>query len=108
MKIGVLVADGVFDVGLAALLDTLGVANQLSASPLFEVARVGMSPQVTTSQGLVLTVDGLATTSATAPDVVLVPALGCITPDTLDAALGRPDVVALSRMVAAWRGRAPT
>ena len=35
MKIGVLVADGVFDVGLAALLDTLGVANQLSASPLF-------------------------------------------------------------------------
>lgn len=34
MRIGVLVLDGVFDLGLSSILDTFALANQLSSATL--------------------------------------------------------------------------
>jgi len=85
MRIQVLVLDGVFDLGLAALLDTLATANDLaSGGPRFTVERVGFSRRVRTQQGLTLALDRAGRGT---PDLVLVPALGCKTPATLSAAL---------------------
>src|ERR1700751_4283849 len=57
MRIYVLVLDGVFDTGLATVLDAFQTANELAemsglASPRFDVAIVGMRKAVKTSQGL--------------------------------------------------------
>jgi transcriptional regulator GlxA family with amidase domain len=95
MRIQVLVLDGVFDIGLAAVLDTLATANDLAAdgaksAPRFLVERVGMRRSVRTQQGLSVPVAPAG--RGRAPDLVIVPALGCKTPDTLAAALGRRDV----------------
>jgi transcriptional regulator GlxA family with amidase domain len=96
MRIQVLVLDRVFDIGLAALLDTLATANDLAAdggksAPRFLVERVGLRRSVRTQQGL--TVPVVSAGRGRAPDLVIVPALGCKTPDTLTAALARRDVV---------------
>jgi transcriptional regulator GlxA family with amidase domain len=95
MRIQVLVLDGVFDIGLAAVLDTLATANDLAAdgaksAPRFLVERVGMRRSVRTQQGLSVPVAPAG--RGRAPDLVIVPALGCKTPDTLAAALARRDV----------------
>ena len=79
MRIHILVLDGVFDLGLAALTDTLSTANQPAGSlaPM-EVTLVGVRRRVRTAQGLtvpVVPVHGVAK-----PDVVLVPALGAKMP----------------------------
>ncbi|MDB4965422.1 MAG: Transcriptional regulator [Myxococcales bacterium] len=94
MRIQVLVLDGVFDIGLAAVLDTLATANDLAgdgrSASRFVVERVGLRRRVQTQQGLIVPVEpaGLGR----APDLVVVPALGCKTPETLTAALARRDV----------------
>jgi transcriptional regulator GlxA family with amidase domain len=107
MRIQVLVLDGAFDVGLAAILDTLATANDLAtdgggrAEAPFAVERVGVRRGVRTQQGLSVPVAALE--RGRAPDLVIVPALGCKTPDTVEAALGRRDV----HDAVAWlRGRA--
>ncbi len=90
MRIHILVLDGVFDLGLAALTDTFGTANQLAGSlahapsPV-EVTLVGVRRRLRTAQGL--TVPVVPTHSVAKPDVVLVPALGAKMPDTLAARL---------------------
>src|ERR1700722_2076336 len=61
MKIYVLALDGVFDTGLATVLDAFETANDLAemsglASPRFEVAIVGVRKAVKTSQGLIVPV----------------------------------------------------
>ena len=93
MRIQVLVLDGAFDVGLAAILDTLATANDLAAEggrPPFVVERVGVRRAVRTQQGL--SVPLAPAGRGGAPDLVIVPALGCKTPETIAAALGRRDV----------------
>ena len=95
MRIQVLVLDGVFDIGLSAILDTLATANDLAAdggrsAPRFAVERVGVRRAVRTQQGLSVPVAPVG--RGRAADLVIVPALGCKTPDTLSAALGRRDV----------------
>ncbi|MBL0720478.1 helix-turn-helix domain-containing protein [Piscinibacter sp. Jin2] len=95
MRIHLLVLDGVFDLGLAALSDTLGTAQQLAGSlgqapaPL-EVTRVGVRRRVHTAQGLNVPV--VAVQDAGMPDAVLIPALGANMPDTLAARLAGADV----------------
>lgn len=95
MRIHILVLDGVFDLGLAALTDTLSIANQLAGSlaqapaPI-EVTVVGVRRRVRTAQGL--TVPVVAVHGVRNPDVVLVPALGANMPDTLAARLALADV----------------
>ncbi len=95
MRLHLLVLDGVFDLGLAALTDTLSTAGELAGSlaqapaPI-EVTLVGVRRRVRTAQGL--TVPVVPVHAARNPDVVLVPALGAKMPDTLAARLACADV----------------
>ncbi|MEO6363226.1 MAG: helix-turn-helix domain-containing protein [Caldimonas sp.] len=95
MRLHLLVLDGVFDLGLAALADTLTTANDLAATladapPPIELTLVGVRRRVSTSQGLRVPVVPLS--AARRPDAVLVPALGAKMPEPLVARLARPDV----------------
>jgi len=58
VEIAVLVCDGVFDSGLASILDVLDTANamaeQLPDAPRWSVTRIGFDPQVRTSAGLIV------------------------------------------------------
>jgi transcriptional regulator GlxA family with amidase domain len=94
MRIYVLALDGVFDLGLSAVLDGFQTANELIemtglAVPRFEVKLVGMRKTVRTAHGLKVPIQ-LA--GRKTPECVIVPAIACKTPDTLKAALARPDV----------------
>ncbi len=105
MRLHVLALDGVFDTGLAAMLDTFGTANDLasqagkSGAP-FSVRTVGVRERVRTSQGLTVPVAPAA--RAGRPDVVVVPALGCKTPETDTAALERADVAEAGALLRRW------
>ncbi len=86
MRVSVLVADGMFDSGLSAVLDVLTAANGLrddtpGATPPFDVTVVGMSDTAHTAHGLRLTTVPIA--RATQPDLVTCPAAGLTTPDAL-------------------------
>lgn len=95
MKIQVLALDGIFDTGLATVLDVFTTANELSAmlalgiAP-FEVTVVGLRRKVRTSQGLAVPLS--AKFDPAAADWLVIPAIGYKTPDTLIPALERPDV----------------
>ncbi len=95
MKVHLLVSDGVFDLGLAALTDTLGLANAMAGSlpqapaPI-EITLVAVRRRIRTAQGL--TVPVVPARDVPEPDVVLMPAFGDKMPDTLAARLARPDV----------------
>ncbi|WP_218508874.1 GlxA family transcriptional regulator [Variovorax sp. dw_308] len=95
MKLQVLVLDGVFDTGLATVLDVFTTANELAGMLQLDVARfeltvVGMRARVRTAQGFTVPVTRLA--NGGAADWFIVPALGCKMPDVLAPALQRPDV----------------
>ena len=95
MKIDVLALDGVFDTGLSTVLDVFTTANELAAmlqldvAP-FEVVVAGMRKRVRTAQGFAVPV--ARTLEAGAADWLIVPALGCKMPETLEPALQRADV----------------
>ncbi|MDB4909058.1 MAG: ThiJ/PfpI protein [Gemmatimonadetes bacterium] len=94
MRIHVLVLDGVFDLGLAALLDTFQTANELIAMseltlPPFDARIVGVRRNVRTARGFRIPVLGAGTRT---PDVVIVPAIGVKMPEPLETALARRDV----------------
>lgn len=87
MRIAVLALDGVFDTGLATMLDTFALANGF-APRSFAVSRVGVRRRITTGQGLTMTLDPIPSQV----DLVLVPALGAKAPDAIDEQLARRDV----------------
>jgi transcriptional regulator GlxA family with amidase domain len=94
MKIDVLVLNGVFDTGLAAVLDAFATANELGAaqglpSTVFDVTAVGLSRQVRTNQGFTVPVSPAH--GRTLPDWVVVPAIGDRMPEPLAAALAAPE-----------------
>jgi transcriptional regulator GlxA family with amidase domain len=95
MKIDVLALDGVFDTGLSTVLDVFTTANELAAmlqlnvAP-FDVSVTGVRKRVRTSQGF--TVPVARPLGAGTADWLIVPALGCKMPDTLEPALQRADV----------------
>src|SRR5258706_9235371 len=94
MLIEVLVLDGVFDLGLSAVLDALQTANELREAsglegPRFQVRITGVRRVVKTSQGFSVPVER---PGRRPPDCVVVPALGTKMPEPLVAALARPDV----------------
>src|SRR5205814_1093714 len=75
MKIAVMALPGVFDTGLATILDALSTANELAplqalASPPFEVCVVSPGKRVLSGQGLRVPV--LAVQDCPAPDWVIV------------------------------------
>lgn len=105
MRLHLLVLDGVFDLGLAALTDTLVTANELAptlkdAPAPIELALVGVRRRVHTAQGL--TVPVVPADSVARPDAVLVPALGAKMPEALAARLVRPDVADAAALLQRW------
>jgi transcriptional regulator GlxA family with amidase domain len=110
MRVNVLVLDGVFDLGLSAVLDALQTANELidlCGLPVarFEVKIVGVRKQIKTSQGLSVPVQ---TVGRGAPDCVVVPAIGFKMPGPLEAALARPDVRDAATALRQWDRRGAT
>jgi hypothetical protein len=94
MRVYVLVLDGVFDLGLSAILDAFQTANELIEMtglpvPKFAVKIVGMRKMVRTAHGLKVPLQPVGRQT---PECVIVPAIACKTPDTLKAGLARPDV----------------
>jgi transcriptional regulator GlxA family with amidase domain len=108
MRIHVLALDGVFDTGLATVLDAFHTANELAemsgfASPRFDVSIVGVRKTVRTSQGLIVPVASVP--MRIVPDCVVVPAIGFKMPGPLQAALTRPDVGDACRALRSWADR---
>jgi transcriptional regulator GlxA family with amidase domain len=103
MRICVLVADDVFDTGLASILDTFETANELAGDPRFEVTVASPRARVRTHHGLNVPV----VSPPARADLAIVPALACKQPQTILAALERPDVLALAGEVQRYarRGR---
>ena len=83
MEIAVLVCPGVFDSGLASILDVLDTANamaeQLAEAPRWNVTTIGFEPQVRTSAGLI--VDCEPNTRAELADLLVVPAVNVRQPE---------------------------
>jgi len=93
MRVDILALDGVFDLGLSAVLDVLRTANELIEMADLSVARfesriVAVRKAVRTSHGLTVPVGP----PRRAPDCVFLPALGFKMPEQLEAALTRRDV----------------
>jgi transcriptional regulator GlxA family with amidase domain len=110
MRVDVLALDGVFDLGLSAVLDAFQTANELIemaelAVPRFAVRMVGVRRAVRTAQGLTVPVDAIGTR---VPDCVVVPAIGFKMPGPLEAALGRPDVRDAATALREWARRGAT
>lgn len=104
MRVTLLVLDGVFDSGLSVLLDTLATANDLGEggprSGRFSVTIGALRRQVRTAHGM--SVPTVRIDAGDRPDVVLLPAMGAKTPETIAAALQRPDVVDATALVRDW------
>jgi transcriptional regulator GlxA family with amidase domain len=105
MKIDVLILNGVFDTGLAAVLDAFATANDLTVaeglkSVSFDVTLVGLRKFVRTNQGF--TVPALPAKQRTSAEWVIVPAISDRTPDPLAAALSTPEVQAGARFLRRW------
>jgi transcriptional regulator GlxA family with amidase domain len=110
MRVDVLALDGVFDLGLSAVLDAFQTANELIemgdlAVPRFAVRIVGVRRAVRTAQGLTVPVDAVGTR---VPDCVVVPAIGFKMPGPLEAALARPDVRDAATALRQWARRGAT
>jgi transcriptional regulator GlxA family with amidase domain len=105
MKITVLSVDGVFDTGLAAVLDAFATANELAAaqglaSAAFDVSLVGLRHEVRTGQGF--TVPVLPAEERAPGDWAIVPAIVERTPEPLAAALAAPETQAAARLLRRW------
>jgi transcriptional regulator GlxA family with amidase domain len=110
MRVNVLVLDGVFDLGLSAVLDAFETANELIGVsgltvPQFEVRIAGVRNAVKTSQGLTVPSNG---TGWRAPDCVVVPAIGFKMPGPLETALARRDMHDAGASLRQWARRGAT
>ena len=109
MRVDVLVLDGVFDLGLSAVLDAFQTANEVNQMaelgiPRFEVNVVGVRRTVRTSQGLTVPVRPAETRPA---ECVIVPAIGFKMPEPLEAALARAEVRDAADLLRRWDRRRP-
>jgi transcriptional regulator GlxA family with amidase domain len=105
MRISVLALDGLFDTGLAVILDAFSLANNFSArkmggTPHFDVSIVGVRRKVRSGQGMPIPVQPI--TPDLKPDWVIIPALGTGTPERLVPALERPDVRKAKDQILKW------
>jgi transcriptional regulator GlxA family with amidase domain len=110
MRLDILALDGVFDLGLSAVLDTVQTANELiemsglAVSP-FKVRIVGLRRTVRTSQGFSVPVHAAG---RRVPDCVVVPAIGFKMPGPLENALARPDVRDAAAALRQWARKGAT
>lgn len=105
MKIAVLALDGVFDTGLASVLDVFGTANELAdafglGQARFDTTIVGVRDAVHTWQGLQVPVQPAVASAA--PELVVVPAIGQKMPEPLEKALARRDVADAAEILRGW------
>jgi transcriptional regulator GlxA family with amidase domain len=105
MRIFILPLEGVFDTGLAVVMDVFATANDLAQSAgmpgtRFDVSLVGVRRNVRTAHGLL--VPTVVADRAATPDAVIVPAIGAKTPEALAVALTRPDVRDVGNLVRHW------
>ncbi len=110
MRVNVLALDGVFDLGLSAVLDAFQTANELIelsgiAVPRFEVRMTAVRRAVKTQQGLTVPVNAAGWR---APDCVVVPAIGIKMPGPLESALARPDMQDAGDCLRQWARRGAT
>ena len=110
MRVHVLALDGVFDLGLSAVLDALQTANELlDASKMtverFDVRTVAVRRRVKTAQGLLVPIDAR---DRRTPDCVVVPAIGYKMPAPLEQALSRPDVQDAAQLLRDYARRGAT
>jgi transcriptional regulator GlxA family with amidase domain len=107
MRVDVLVLDGVFDLGLSAVLDAFDTANELIeltelTVPRFEVRIVGVRTRIRTAHGFRVPIQAVG---ARRPDCVVVPAIGIKMPGPLEAALARQDVRDAATALRQWARR---
>jgi transcriptional regulator GlxA family with amidase domain len=108
MRIHVLALNGVFDTGLAAVLDAFCTANVLAemsgiASLRFHVKVVGLHKSITTARGLSMPV--IAATRAHTPDAVVMPAILHMRPEPLVQALAGSEVREAGAVLRKWSAR---
>ncbi|MRV74048.1 helix-turn-helix domain-containing protein [Duganella sp. FT92W] len=108
MKIIVLALDGVFDTGLATILDAFTTANELAAlqeapPPAFIVTLAGVRESVRSSQGMGVPVVPLLDCGM--PDLVIVPAIGHKMPEPLTRALDTDDIRDAGDALRGWAGQ---
>ncbi|MGW3287420.1 GlxA family transcriptional regulator [Streptomyces sp. NPDC001002] len=108
MQVAVVVYDGVFDSGLAAILDVLDNANALGArihesSPTWKVTLVGPEPRVRTGAGLLVAPEPLE--RARTADLLVVPALAANDPAVLLDHVGGEASRAVRDLIAETRAR---
>jgi transcriptional regulator GlxA family with amidase domain len=110
MRVQVLALNGVFDTGLATVLDAFQTANELAqmsglASPRFDVEIAGIRRSVKTSQGLSVPVRAIGRQR---PDCVVLPAIGYKMPDALENALAKPEIAAAGNVLRNWAQQGAT
>jgi transcriptional regulator GlxA family with amidase domain len=108
MRIHILALNGVFDTGLAAVLDAFGTANALAemtgiSSLRFQIKVVGLHKSITTARGLSVPV--IAAARAQTPDAVVMPAILHMRPEPLVRALAGNEVREAGVVLRKWAGR---
>jgi transcriptional regulator GlxA family with amidase domain len=108
MHIHILALNGVFDTGLAAVLDAFDTANALAemtgiSSLRFRTKVVGLRKPVTTAHGLSVPV--IAAARAQTPDAVVMPAINRIMPEPLVQALASGEVREAGAVLRRWSER---
>lgn len=107
MEVAVLVYDGVFDSGLAAVLDVLDGANamggELPEPPSWNVTKIGFRPQVTTGAGHLVATQPVE--RADTADLLIVPALAERRPEALLDHIGGPASFPARDLIAQTYGR---
>ena len=108
MRIHILALNGVFDTGLAAVLDAFGTANTLAemtgiSSLRFQMKIVGLHKRIITTRGLSMPV--VAAARAPTPDAVVMPALLYMRPAPLVRALAGREVREAGAVLRKWSAR---
>jgi transcriptional regulator GlxA family with amidase domain len=108
VRIHILVLNGVFDTGLAAVLDAFGTANALAemsgiSSLRFQTKVVGLHKRITTARGLSMPV--IAAARAQTPDAVVMPAILHLRPGPLVQALAGSEVREAGAVLRKWAER---
>jgi transcriptional regulator GlxA family with amidase domain len=108
MHIHILALNGVFDTGLAAVLDAFdianGVAKKIGVPALrFQTKLVGLGKTVTTAHGLSVPVTAAGRVGT--PDAVVMPAINQIAPEPLVQALASSEVHEACAMLRKWSER---
>ena len=104
-----LALDGVFDTGLATVLDAFQTANELAElsnlPSRFEVTIVSVRKSVKSSQGLTVPVRPIG---SGVPECVVVPAIGYKMPEPLLRALETPEVRSATEVLQHWAHQGAT